>query len=388
MFSFFLFARHYSNTTKMQDTDFKVLFQKYLDETISPEEFTQLETFIRNNYPAQEAEALWGEALANRAYAAQGEEDLDVIFNEITKRRPARLGWIKYAAAAAIIVLVVTGGLYRFSKQSPDVKTLAVQDVAPGGNKAMLTLADGSVVTLDSTGNQVIQQGGTAVKQTGGQLTYDGGSNGEAISFNTLTTPKGGQFQVRLSDGTRVWMNAASSLRYPTAFSGHERKVEVTGEVYFEVAKDAAKPFQVQAGNMKVEVLGTHFNINAYDGLSTTLLEGTVKVSSLPQGDHVILQPGQQAKLSDNIKVISNPDVDRIMAWKNGLFNFEGASFKEVMQELERWYDIEVVYAGGVPDIRFGGELSRNKSLAGLIEALRDAEVHFEIKGRQLIVRK
>src|SRR5688572_14069390 len=125
MFSFFLFTRHYSNTTKMQDTDFKVLFQKYLDETISPEEFTQLETFIRNNYPAQEAEALWGKALANRAYAAQGEEDLDIIFNEITKRRPARLGWIKYAAAAAIIVLVAMGGLYRFSKQSPDVKTLA-----------------------------------------------------------------------------------------------------------------------------------------------------------------------------------------------------------------------------------------------------------------------
>lgn len=373
----------------MQDSDFKALFQKYLDETISPEEFAQLEVFIRNNYPAQEAEALWGEALANRAYAASdATHDLDAIFSDITKRRPVRLGWIKYAAAAAIIVVVVTGGLYRFSQRSPDVKTLAVQDVAPGGNKAMLTLADGSVVTLDSTGNQVIHQGGIAVRQTGGQLTYDGGSNDGAISFNTLTTPKGGQFQVRLSDGTRVWMNAASTLRYPTTFSGHERKVEVRGEVYFEVAKDAARPFEVQAGAMKVEVLGTHFNINAYDGLSTTLLEGAVKVSGLQDAEHVILQPGQQAQLSDRIKVVSNPDIDKIMAWKNGLFNFEGASFKEVMQELERWYDIEVVYAGGVPDIRFGGELSRNKSLAGLIEALRDAEVHFEIKGRQLIVRK
>ncbi|SIO38435.1 FecR family protein [Chitinophaga niabensis] len=368
--------------------DFKILFQKYLDETISPEEFAQLEAFIRNNYPAQEAEVLWGEVLANRVYAADAEHDLDAIFKDITKRRPVRLGWIKYAAAAAIIVLVVTGGLYRFSQPSPEAKTLAVQDVAPGGNKAMLTLADGSVVTLDSTGNQVIQQGGIAVKQAGGQLIYDGGSNEGVISFNTLTTPKGGQFQVRLSDGTRVWMNAASTLRYPTTFSGRERKVEVTGEVYFEVVKDAARPFEVQAGNMKVEVLGTHFNINAYDGLSTTLLEGAVKVSGLQNGKHVILQPGQQAQLSDDIKVVGNPDVDKIMAWKNGLFNFEGASFKEVMQELERWYDIEVVYAGGVPDIRFGGELSRNKSLAGLIEALRDAEVHFEIKGRQLIVRK
>ena len=369
--------------------DFKILFQKYLDETISPEEFAQLEAFIRNNYPAHEAEALWGEALANRAYVAAGaEHDLDAIFKDITQRRPVRLGWIKYAAAAAIVVLAVTGGLYRFSQRSSEVKTIAVQDVAPGGNKAMLTLADGSVVTLDSAGNQVIQQGGIAVKQTGGQLTYDGGNNGDAISFNTLTTPKGGQFQVRLSDGTRVWMNAASTLRYPTAFGGGERKVEVTGEVYFEVAKDAARSFEVQAGAMKVEVLGTHFNINAYEGLSTTLLEGAVKVSSLKHGEHVILQPGQQAQLSDNIKVLSNPDVDKIMAWKNGLFNFEGAGFKEVMQELERWYDIEVVYEGSVPDIHFGGELSRNKSLAGLIEALRDAEVHFEIKGRQLIVRK
>jgi ferric-dicitrate binding protein FerR (iron transport regulator) len=182
-------------------------------------------------------------------------------------------------------------------------------------------------------------------------------------------------------------MNAASTLHYPTAFSGDERKVEVTGEVYFEVAKNAAMPFKVNAGKASIEVLGTHFNVNAYDGLRTTLLEGAVKVTALQRGDHVILQPGQQAQVTEGVKVIDHPDIDKIMAWKNGLFNFEGASFKEVMFELERWYDIEVVYEGSVPDIRFGGELSRNKSLSGLIEALRDAEVHFEIKGRQLIVR-
>lgn len=374
----------------MQGVNFKELFQKYLDETISPEEFVQLEVFIRSNYPEQEAEALWEKALANKSYAANDtEHNLDDIFSQITQRRPVRrLGWIKYAAAAAIVVLVAAGGLYRWKQPPAELKTVKVQDIPPGGNKAMLTLADGSVVTLDSTGNQVIQQGGTAVRQNGGQLTYDGGSGSDVVSYNTLTTPKGGQFQVKLSDGTRVWMNAASSLRYPTAFGGHERKVEITGEVYFEVAKDAARPFAVQAGNMKVEVLGTHFNINAYDGLSTTLLEGAVKVSDTQRGDHVVLQPGQQAQLSRGIKVLREPDIDKIMAWKNGLFNFEGAGFKEVMQELERWYDIEVVYEGSAPDIRFGGELSRNKSLEGLIAALRDAEVHFEIRGRQLIVRK
>lgn len=378
----------------MQDIDFKKLFQKYLDDSISPEEFEQLDVFIRNNYPAQQAEVLWEKALTDKSYVAgSAEHDLDAIFREITQskdervlKHTTRLGWIKYAAAAAVILLVVTAGIFRWVQRPAVTETVTVHDIAPGTNKAILTLADGSTVALDSAGNQVIRQGGTAVRQSGGLLTYHAGSHDEVISFNTLTTPRGGQFQVKLSDGTRVWMNAASTLRYPTAFSGRERKVEVTGELYFEVAKNAAMPFKVNAGKAEIEVLGTHFNVNAYDGLSTTLLEGAVKVTALQRGDHVILQPGQQARIAEGIEVVSNPDIDKIMAWKNGLFNFEGASFKEVMFELERWYDIEVVYEGRVPDIRFGGELSRNKSLSGLIEALRDAEVHFEIKGRQLIV--
>ena len=373
----------------MQDIDFKTLFQKYLDETISPEEFEQLNVFIRSNYPAQETEEMWQKALLNRSYTANNaEHDLDAIFRKVTARRPVKLGWIKYAAAAAVIILVVTGGLYRWVQRPAELPVVvAVQDVAPGSNKAVLTLADGSTVTLDSAGNQLIRQGGTAVRQSGGQLTYDAGSSVAAISFNTLTTPRGGQFQVRLPDGTKVWLNAASTLRYPTAFAGNERKVEVTGEAYFEVAKNAAMPFKVNAGNRaEIEVLGTYFNVNAYEGLSTTLLEGEVKVLAMQGGGQVILKPGQQAKLLPDIKVISNPDLNKVMAWKNGLFNFEGASFREVMSELERWYDIEVVYEGPVPDIHFGGELSRNKSLAGLIAALRDAEVHFEIKGRTLIV--
>jgi ferric-dicitrate binding protein FerR (iron transport regulator) len=291
-----------------------------------------------------------------------------------------RWGWV----AACGLVLLAAGIYFQGRDQERHIPVSSKTDVAPGGNKAILTLADGSVVTLDSAGHRTIMQG---LRQTGGRLQYDARGNDNAgISYNTLATPRGGQFQVELPDGTVVWLNAASSLRYPTAFTGKERRVEVTGEAYFEVAKNAELPFRVNVDDRaEIEVLGTRFNVNAYKNekhLKATLLQGSVRVN------RVVLKPGQQALLAENIQVVNDPDLDKVMAWKNGVFNFEDASLEEVMRQLERWYDIQVVYENGIPNIRFGGKMSRNKTLGQLLRNLQDVGVHFRIEGEKLIVTR
>lgn len=305
-----------------------------------------------------------------------------------------RWGW-----AAASIIVLFSAGIYFWWQHSRDhipVKDAGylAMDIAPGTNIAILKLADGSSVTLDSAGNQTIRQGATTIKQSGGQLVYDAQDGNTAVSYNNLVTPRGGNFKVQLPDGSMVWLNAASSLRYPTAFKGKERRVELTGEAYFEVVKDAEMPFRVSVKDrVEIEVLGTSFNINAYteeNNLSATLLEGGVRVLPLHTNEKaVILDPGQQAQIrpSEKTKVVSNVDVEKVMAWKNGLFNFENASLQEVMHQLARWYNIEVIYEKGIPEMNFGGEVSKNASLARLLNGLEKAGVHFRIEaGRRLVV--
>jgi ferric-dicitrate binding protein FerR (iron transport regulator) len=229
-----------------------------------------------------------------------------------------------------------------------------------------------------------------------GQLLYNaGGPVKGAVTYNTMTTPKGRQFQLVLPDGSKVWLNAASSLRYPTVFAGNERTVEVTGEAYFEVARNATKPFVVKVGHeTEVQVLGTHFNINSYKdeaNINTTLLEGSVRV--LNKGKKALLKPGQsaqvamQANQTAGIKIVNDVDMEKVMAWKNGLFNFQDASLQEVMHQLERWYDIEVVYEKGAPEIEFVGKMERSLSLSEVLRGLQISEVHFRIEqGRRLVV--
>jgi ferric-dicitrate binding protein FerR (iron transport regulator) len=249
---------------------------------------------------------------------------------------------------------------------------------------------------LDSLGNGVIAtQNGKQVLLKNGELAYAGDAGSGEVVYNNLTTPKGRQFQILLPDGTKVWLNAASSLRYPTAFSGSNREVEVTGEVYFEVAKNAHQPFIIHLNNKtKIQVLGTQFNVNAYSNeaaIRTTLVEGSIKIVSgaSAAGGPVVLRPGQQAQINNaggDMKVMNNVDVDKVTAWKSGLFNFEDSGLEEVMRQVERWYDIEVVYEKNIPDIRFGGKLSNDVSLSGLLRSLQESEVHFRIEGRKLIV--
>ncbi|MGN7723108.1 FecR family protein [Chitinophaga sp. 22620] len=305
-----------------------------------------------------------------------------------------RWGW-----AAAVIVLVAAGAWYfnQYHQPQPAPMVAGSQppDVDPGRNGAVLTLADGSQMVLDSAGNGVItRQNGTTVilKNDGLQYSPEDAGTGE-MKYNTVTTSKGRQFRVVLPDGTKVWLNAASYLRFPVAFNAKERMVEFSGEAYFEVAKNAAQPFRLKVpGKIDLEVLGTVFNVNAYTNESnsyTTLVEGAVRISLTGRtGGTVVLKPGEQLQAGGaGMEVTRNANVEQATAWKNGLFNFEGMGLREMMRQLERWYDLEVVYEGNVPDVRFFGEMSRTLKLSDVLAGLERSDVHFRLEeGRRLVV--
>lgn len=386
----------------MQEINIQELFHRYMKGTATPAEEQALRDLLRENQDddrlVQLLEHEW-ENLQEVDAQFRG-YDVDASWRQIvypaTSQVPGdksppvhRIHFIRrWGWAAAILFILAAGAVIWMQRtMTPAITIAQINDIAPGVNKAILTLADGSAMTLDSAGNQVIRQGNTTIHQQGGQLQYSVQEANATASYNILTTPKGGQFQLLLPDGTKVWLNASSSIRYPTIFTGKERRVEMTGEIYFEVAGNAQKPFRVNANNKaEIEVLGTHFNVNSYENetmLRTTLIEGRVKVNGTP------VKPGQQAAVANGTRIIDDADIEKVTAWKNGLFNFEGATLPEVMRQLERWYDIQVIYEGTVPDIEFIGELSRNISLNELLDILRRMQVGFRLEeGRRLIVTK
>lgn len=316
--------------------------------------------------------------------------------------------------AAAVIVIAAIGSWYFLLNEKAPVehvvatKTAAPKgDVLPGSNKAILTLDDGATVVLDDSQNGMLaKQGNTEISKNGAQLVYNGAKNTgttKAVSYNTLTTPRGGQYNLVLPDGSKVWLNAASSLRYPVVFTGDRREVEIKGEAYFEVAPqkngNASVPFIVKVnredGSHKgsIEVLGTHFNINAYDEeatVNTTLLEGKVKV--LPPvktgGKPVMLAPGQQSRLNaaGSIRVVNDADVEEAVAWKNGLFMMNSADIATVLRQLGRWYDVEIIYNKGIPKGKISGDIPRNMNLSEVLKVMELSGVDFEIEGRKIIV--
>jgi hypothetical protein len=327
----------------------------------------------------------------------------DRIVKEIPETAKVRYfkKWYPIASAAAIL-LFVSFGAYLFIKNQRLNSQLAnhyspKNDILPGGNKATLTLANGKQILLTGARNGTLAvQGTVAVNKTAdGKIVYNSSekpssNNVKAIVYNTMTTPRGGQYWVVLPDGSKVLLNAASSLTYPTTFSGNERKVELTGEAYFEVAHNAAKPFRVYSKAQIVEVLGTHFNINTYDdepAVKTTLLEGKVKVTSTIQNQVRILQPGQQAFLNPLAFNISNVDVEEAIAWKNGLFMFESNDIQQIMRMVSRWYDVEVVYNGTSPADKFSGSVSRFSNVSEVLNTLQlTRKVHFKIEGKRITV--
>ena len=379
------------------------LLHRYGERTATAEERGELTAWLASAQPEDVPEEFVTLLLDNDVQQApETEPDWDLVYQRILAGREAtetvstgrlrfiRSAWLRYAAAVLLLAGLI-GVLYiSITKDGNEIARVdnlpGGPDIQPGKSGAVLVLSDGTQLVLDSLRNGVIasQQGSTAILQNG-NLAYDADSAAAGgIPYNTLSTPKGRQFQVTLPDGTKAWLNAASYIRFPTVFAGNERKVEVKGEVYLEVVKDAARPFKVNVpGRAEIEVLGTHFNVSAYDNdraVNTTLLEGSVKVNG------VKIRPGQQALVTAQGTEVGQAEVSRAVAWKNGLFNFEGASLEEVMKQLERWYDIDVVYAGSIPDIAFGGEMTKNISLQGLLIVLEKSDVNFRLEGRKLIV--
>ncbi|MCS3798615.1 FecR family protein [Niastella sp. OAS944] len=404
----------------------RYLFRQYLQKTCSEQEMQELFACI-----AQPGNRALVEELMDAEYevlqpvAGAPETDWEHMFEQavLPKREKQvnisqvkRLLWMRAAAAAIVVIAVGVVGYWlinRSTKNGVAKNDQPVQrsaaDILPGSNKAALTLADGSVITLDSAANgQLAQQGGSQIIKTkNGELVYDKTAKNAAgphttdhspLAYNTLVIPRGGQYQLTLPDGSRVWLNAASSLRYPVAFIGNDRRVELTGEAYFEVAKDAHKPFHVITPTQDVEVLGTHFNVNAYSNepsTRTTLLEGAVKVtpvignqkSAIGNRQSAILKPGEQAVfIADSRFTIHDADLEDVMAWKNGFTLFNKADLKSIMRQVERWYNVDVVYEGDLPQRTFTGGIERSARLSELLRLLEVSKVKFRVEGNRLIV--
>ena len=336
--------------------------------------------------------------------------------------------WMRRMAAAAVIFLFILAGYRVWNGYSK--KQVAGKDVLPKServaagvvsgkpsDKPVLTLGDGTAVVLDDEKNgSQLQQGGTRIVKLDGKLAYQGGGDaagmgsgnaagqgqgsgntGNQLLYNTLATPRGRQYEVVLPDGTLVLLDAASSIRFPTAFTGKERRVEITGEAYFEVAKNAEMPFVVNVRHSEVQVLGTSFNISAYEDeplLKTTLLEGSVRFvaspgGGQPEGNTRLLRPGQQTQLARDgkIRMVNKIDINEVMAWKNGLFHFDGQEIQSVMNQLSRWYDIEIVYENKKPVDLFSADIPRSTSLPDLLKALElTRKVKFRMEGKKVVV--
>jgi transmembrane sensor len=366
----------------LAETKNKIQFQKLIGEVIE-------KTGTEVEMPDHVAASILKNILASN------------IENETTLKSKNVFGisWIKVAVAACII-LFISSFAYWFFQQPAKDKLIATAiaphakqtPIKPGGNHAVLTIADGRTIVLDSVQNGNIVSGNSKIKKQGALLVYDGSKplkEGTVVTYNTLSTPRGGQYQLVLPDGSKVWLNASSSIHFPTAFTGNERNVELTGEAYFEIAKNKEKPFHVNVNGMQVEVLGTHFNVNAYadeGAIKTSLLEGSVKIKKGNVSG--LLKPGQQGVLnknSNNIE-IKNEDMNEVIAWKNGLFQFDGADIKTIMHEIGRWYDVEIVYAGKVPERRFEGKISRDAELSDVLKILELSNVKFSVQGKKIVV--
>ncbi len=384
-------------------------FQKLLDKYIAGEASMEEEQRLLNFYGSFQK-------------PSESDQELDQIGDNIFERiqetihpveeeqHSYRFYYLKSISIAAMILLAITTGIYFYSNRDlaePEhfAEIDVRNDIAPGYNKAILTLSDGSKISLDDAANGLLaSQGNIAITKTeNGQIVYEN-NNIDRTKFmanrsvtNTIQTPKGGKYQVRLPDGSKVWLNSASTLSYPTTFAGNERKVQLKGEAYFEISPNKNIPFRVQSGNQIVEVLGTHFNINSYDDedyVKTTLLEGSVKVilNSKPNviSNTRLLKPGEQSltKFSRSDIRIENADTEKAVAWKNGYFKFRNTPIREIMREIERWYDVELVYEGKMPTDEFTGFISNDVKISAVLKIMEESGgVKFTVKGKKLKVK-
>ncbi|MBX2923268.1 MAG: FecR domain-containing protein [Chitinophagaceae bacterium] len=396
----------------------KDLLDRYLLGNASPAEHKMVEEWLmENEFPDNEWNKMDDESRSLWMNALRADLDKKLHNNTPTPSEErlqiahSRYGRMYLPFAAAALMIAVAGSWYFFFKEKPaanhvDIATgpKAENDAMPGTNKAILTLEDGRTVSLDDSQNGVLaKQGDVEISKNGSQLVYDGSAQRAPsnIAYNTLSTPRGGQYNLVLPDGSKVWLNAASSLRYPVAFAKNKREVEIKGEAYFEVATqkngNIKVPFIVKVngedGLLKssVEVLGTHFNINAYDEeetVNTTLLEGKVKVLPPGSGSSAVLLPGQQSRVNKAgaTRVIEDADVEEAVAWKNGLFLMNSADIPVVLRQLGRWYDVDIIYSNKVPEGKISGDIPRSMKLSEVLKIMKLSGVDFKITGKQIIV--
>ncbi|WP_316810745.1 FecR family protein [Pedobacter heparinus] len=373
----------------MENKNADKLLKKYLEGTCTPDEKAIIESWYEKE-------------IQNKIAVPDNGTDYlsleDEIWTELKKRnkKQSRPAWYRYAAAAAVISLIFSVLYFSdFGSIRSSKTTYSQNKIIPGTNKAVLVLADGSEIDLNDAKSGLLrkQAGVSITKAAGGQLVYEilpAAADASAGSYNTLVTPKGGQFQLNLPDGTRVWLNASSSIKFPTIFSPAERLVEVTGEAYFEVFKNRQLPFKVQTTSQLIEVLGTHFNVNAYtdeESTKTTLLEGSVKVSQPGDASGIILKPGQQSILHKGTFSTASVHQEEAIAWKNGYFQFSGEDIGMIMRKIARWYNIEVVYHKDFVNQRFSGTISRFEEVSKVLRMLElTGSVHFKTEGRRIVV--
>lgn len=375
----------------MHSTEFKELLSRYLANNCTATEKAIVENWY-NQHKIENPILLTEEEYATDVMLIH--EALDGL-----DTAPKKMGqWFRMSAAAVVLFTLTT--LLYFYFQGKEKAEYAMEDISsikPGTNKATLTLSDGSEISLSDTksGEITVEAGQRISKSDDGKIIYSltTGKKTEkdiqSVQFNTIATPKGGKFNILLPDGTMVWLDAASSLRYPVNFVGNERKVELMGQAYFEVAKNKGKSFKVVTGNQEVQVLGTHFNVNAYSdqpAILTTLLEGSVKVAIRNTNLTQLLKPGQQSALEGKYFQVKEVDLDETIAWKRGFFVFDNDDVTTVLHKLERWYDVEITSEGELDHIKIGGTISRDKNLSEVLRVLQlTRKIKFKTEGRRII---
>jgi transmembrane sensor len=402
----------------MQKVEFRELLEGYLSNTLTDQ---QLNDFLKAVSEKQNQQLLEERiqslledgSISEFSIKERGDVIFDIVMQAAGKKsdeglvRRGKFTWVRFAAAAVFILAICLAGYY-FLNNSRDteqmVQSLEPQekrfknDILPSSDETILELSDGRKVILDNTQGMITKVGGTTVINLEGQLNYQYSKSKDAeVVYHTIHTGKGDQYALVLPDGSKVWLNALSSLRFPVAFLGNERRVSVTGEAHFEIAHLASKPFKVDISSgsqglarRTVEVLGTSFNINAYEdeaSIRTTLLEGAVKVA---ENEKIMtINPGRQVKMEKGeLILVNNPDLEETMAWKNGRFHFENADIRTIMRNIGRWYDVDVEYKAEISDL-FVARIPRGVPLSKLLKYLELTElVHFRIEGRKITVLK
>ncbi|MBO9633616.1 MAG: FecR domain-containing protein [Chitinophagaceae bacterium] len=393
------------------------LLDKYLSDSLAPQEEEIFRKMLEERGYEGELQTLVEEYILDRSLTGKEDEELKAksylrlqseLFRQPQKLqemgRRAGMSWLRRGSwAAAVIILAGAAAYWWFQgKEDEGAKTatlqnmnavpVAAKEIRPGGNKAILTLADGSTIILDSAADGTLaSQGATRITKTAnGELVYTNAEKNKELLMNTISTPAGGQYNITLPDGSKARLNAGSSITFPAAFTGKTRAVSASGEVFLEVTPDQLHPFVVTVNNTAITVLGTAFNINAYKEephIRTTLVEGAVVVNA--GGQPLKLKPGQQANVqagSSTITLVQDPNMDQVLAWTKGLFNFEGSDLPAVMRQLEHWYGITVTYAGKLPPITFKGKMYRNVNLADVLEVLQEWGLRFKLEGKELTV--